>query len=267
MIGRTDGNWNSLKAKTKEQILAYIKTLNNSEREKLPSESKLSEMFGVSRVTIRTVLEDLVSEGRIIRKHGSGSYVNPVFNKIKAPLYPYEPFEKIIHDSGNKPHSRNMGITVLPASEHIAGELSLKPGDDVILSKHLFYADDLFCILCDDFIDARLLNKNDRLRLNTEISIIYKLLLERTGRSVAWDTIEITVTDTKKTPELGQYAEFSKDSLKSFLLMETTGYDTNGLPLIYSDIYYDTDYFKFGMVRKQRIDFEEYVSEKLPPKL
>jgi GntR family transcriptional regulator len=41
----------------------------------LPSERSLSDMTGASRVTIRKAIEQLVGEGLLLRKHGSGTYL------------------------------------------------------------------------------------------------------------------------------------------------------------------------------------------------
>lgn len=46
--------------------------------EKLPSEGELTEMFGVSRVTIRNALQKLTALGLIETKLGEGSYVKKV---------------------------------------------------------------------------------------------------------------------------------------------------------------------------------------------
>jgi GntR family transcriptional regulator len=43
----------------------------------LPSERDLSEMAGLSRVTVRKSIEQLVGEGVLLRKQGSGTFVAP----------------------------------------------------------------------------------------------------------------------------------------------------------------------------------------------
>jgi GntR family transcriptional regulator len=45
--------------------------------EALPSERLLSEQTGASRVTIRRAIEQLIDEGLIVRRHGSGTYLAP----------------------------------------------------------------------------------------------------------------------------------------------------------------------------------------------
>ena len=41
----------------------------------LPSERDLSEMAGISRVTVRKAIEQLIEEGVLVRKQGSGTFV------------------------------------------------------------------------------------------------------------------------------------------------------------------------------------------------
>ena len=43
----------------------------------LPSERDLTEMAGISRVTVRKGIERLIDEGLLLRKQGSGTYVAP----------------------------------------------------------------------------------------------------------------------------------------------------------------------------------------------
>ena len=45
--------------------------------ERIPSENELSQIYGISRVTVRSALNDLVSDGLLIRRKGSGTYVSP----------------------------------------------------------------------------------------------------------------------------------------------------------------------------------------------
>jgi len=60
-----------------QQIKEYI--LNNEIKpgEKLPSERELEKTLGVSRITIRKAIRDLVSEGFCFKKRGNGIFVSP----------------------------------------------------------------------------------------------------------------------------------------------------------------------------------------------
>lgn len=44
---------------------------------RLPSETELSEQYGVARVTIRRAIELLRQRGKVVTVHGRGTYVAP----------------------------------------------------------------------------------------------------------------------------------------------------------------------------------------------
>lgn len=50
----------------------------------LPSERNLSDLTGMSRVTVRKAIDTLIEEGLLFRKHGSGTFVAP---RIVAPSF------------------------------------------------------------------------------------------------------------------------------------------------------------------------------------
>ena len=61
-------------AATRDLVLDLIEQLAVGEA--IPSERQLSADFGVSRLTVRAALDDLVREGQLVRRHGSGTFVS-----------------------------------------------------------------------------------------------------------------------------------------------------------------------------------------------
>lgn len=75
--------WEKIRKKEKaayiqimEQVTEQIRKGNLQGGERLPSERKLAELFGVNRTTVVRSLEELTSMGVLIRKQGSGTFVN-----------------------------------------------------------------------------------------------------------------------------------------------------------------------------------------------
>ncbi|MDU6248599.1 MAG: GntR family transcriptional regulator, partial [Paeniclostridium sordellii] len=73
-----------------KKIENYIKDLIQSKTlkqgELIPSEKQLSEEFNVTRMTVRSALNNLVKDGYITRQRGVGSIVlaNKVYDNISA---------------------------------------------------------------------------------------------------------------------------------------------------------------------------------------
>src|ERR671934_1600535 len=61
-------------SETRDRVLDLIERLAVGEA--IPSERQLSSDLGVSRLTVRAALDDLVREGLLVRRRGSGTFVS-----------------------------------------------------------------------------------------------------------------------------------------------------------------------------------------------
>ena len=61
-------------SETREQVLDLIEQLAIGDA--IPSERQLSTDLGVSRLTVRAALDELVREGYLVRRRGSGTFVS-----------------------------------------------------------------------------------------------------------------------------------------------------------------------------------------------
>lgn len=74
-----------------QQVIDDIRDGIEAERfrpgHRIPSESELSELYGVSRITIRRAIGELAKEGFLTKKQGKGTYVNApkLTRKIRQP--------------------------------------------------------------------------------------------------------------------------------------------------------------------------------------
>src|SRR3954466_11913982 len=80
-LAHTNGR-SSKQALVRDQVLTMLDELTVGDA--LPSERRLSTELQVSRPTLRAVLDELVREGLLLRRHGSGTYVAEP--KIALPL-------------------------------------------------------------------------------------------------------------------------------------------------------------------------------------
>ena len=108
--------------------------------EALPSERLLAETLGLSRVTARSAIDQLVSQGMIVRKRGSGNYIAPM---LEQPLCQLTSFSEELLRRGYTPSSRWMErkIDLAMTDEQLA--LGLSPGAKVVRLERLRLADNV----------------------------------------------------------------------------------------------------------------------------
>jgi GntR family transcriptional regulator len=86
-----------------EELERLIKGRKLQPGEKLPSVESLTEMLGVSRSTVREALANLETQGLIVRKQGSGTFVSYTSGKgFIGGMERIEPFRQIASRAGVK---------------------------------------------------------------------------------------------------------------------------------------------------------------------
>src|SRR5687768_5873095 len=105
----------------------------------LPPERDLAEEFGVSRITVRKAIDGLVSEGLLVRRHGSGTFVR---GRVEKNFSMLTSFSEDMRARGRNPRSdwlKRMNGTVTPEE---ALTLRSSPGTPVFRFHRLRFADD-----------------------------------------------------------------------------------------------------------------------------
>lgn len=127
-----------------QQILLLISRNIHSGKLKpgdmLPPESKLCEIFGVSRTTIRLALDQLAEENLIIRRRGKGSYV--ASPKLRRNLNHLYSFTEDMKNMGIHAHSKVIQSNVIKAPGEIASTLAISKDTDVFALIRIRYADE-----------------------------------------------------------------------------------------------------------------------------
>ncbi|GCE03190.1 GntR family transcriptional regulator [Dictyobacter aurantiacus] len=106
----------------------------------IPSERELSEQYGMSRMTARQAITELVNEGLFYREQGKGTFVSR--HKITQQLLHLTGFTEDIRARGQRPSTRVLSMSMSPADEKTADYLRIKPGQLVFTLQRLRLADD-----------------------------------------------------------------------------------------------------------------------------
>ena len=98
--------------------------------DQLPTEDSLIARFGVSRITVRRAIQNLVSRGLVEIRRGKGTFV--VAPKITQDLTELSGFVEDMHAVGRKPTARVLGREIVPADATVAAQLALTRGERVV---------------------------------------------------------------------------------------------------------------------------------------
>ena len=107
---------------------------------RIPSERELSALFGVSRMTIRQALLEMIGEGSLYTRSGKGTYVAE--HKIEQPLQRLTSFTQDMAARGLRPSSRLLGADLLPAPIELAHVLAIPTGSELVRIRRLRLADE-----------------------------------------------------------------------------------------------------------------------------
>lgn len=108
--------------------------------EALPSERVLSERLAVSRATARSAIDQLVEQGLIVRKRGSGNYIAP---RLEQPLAHLTSFSEELKRRGYVPSSQWLQREIADAKTEEQLSLGLSSGAKVARLERLRLADEV----------------------------------------------------------------------------------------------------------------------------
>lgn len=107
--------------------------------QKIPSENELNRIYGISRMTVRSVLSKLVDEGLLFRVHGKGTFV--VEPKISTRSPSYQGIREQLEDQGMDIRTEMLASEHTTASARIAEALEIEIGSPIQAIRRLRYAD------------------------------------------------------------------------------------------------------------------------------
>jgi GntR family transcriptional regulator len=144
--------------------------------DKIPSEDKLQQQLGVSRVTIRKALQVLVDDEALTRIHGKGTFVTQM--GFSESVFTGGSFTDTCLKMNAKPATHIISRTFEGAKQRIAEKLGIKTGENIIHIQRLRLVDDVACILEQDYCPPNLSFLAER---ELENMSIFNLLREKLG--------------------------------------------------------------------------------------
>src|SRR5205823_4022376 len=123
---------------TRDRVLDLMESI--AVGQPIPAERQLAAELGVSRLTVRAALDELVRDGHLHRRHGSGTYVTEP--KIAQPLT-LTSFSDDMRRRGMSPGSRTLELITTTAGARLGHRLGVSPEARLIRVKRLRLADSI----------------------------------------------------------------------------------------------------------------------------
>jgi GntR family transcriptional regulator len=185
-------------SQTRDSVIDLIERLGVGRA--IPSERQLSVDLGVSRLTVRAALDELVREGFLVRRRGSGTFVREP--KIAQELT-MTSFSEDMQRRGMRPASRTLSLTTTLAGASLGRSLHVSPSEKIVVAKRLRLADGVTMAI--ETLHVRESLVPGLTAADLEQHSFYELLAERYGITIVGgiQTIEPTVTNEDESSALG----------------------------------------------------------------
>ncbi|MEW6523002.1 MAG: GntR family transcriptional regulator [Bacillota bacterium] len=208
-------------------------------QDQLPSETELVREYGVSRMTVRQAILELVNEGLLYRKRGKGTFV--ARPKITQGLYGLTSFTEDMEKRGLKPSGKVLALATVALGKDVAGLLGIEPGAPAVRLERLRLADDQPMAL--EISHLPLPRFEWILSEDLTGRSLYRLLREEHGVEFerARQTIEVVVATRYEAGVL------EVNIGAPLLKMERVAYDRKGEPVEAVKSTYRADRYKFVM--------------------
>lgn len=239
------GKYDLKSGKGASPLYAQIKDILLSDIEegvyksKIPTEKELQELFHVSRITVRQALDELVSEGYLIRERAKGTRI--LKEKITENLNTLSNFTNEMKQKKIEYTVHSVDISVEKASKPVAESLGIQEGKNVYMLHRVYYiADEPFCSLYSYLPSTLNLSVEEEVYRGS----LYEYLEKEKGIIVSksYEDIEVGFADR----EVGEDLKIQQGT--AVLFRSRRSFDQNGNHVEYVRAYYKADKYKYSLV-------------------
>ncbi|TDX45422.1 GntR family transcriptional regulator [Orenia marismortui] len=230
----------------KEKIDEKIEQGDYKPGDRLPSESKLSESFGVSRATLREALRVLEKEGKVNRQQGIGTFITEKAALFKSGIEELNSITKTIESMGLKAGTIELELEFKNEASNLAKEFDLSTEEKLAILHRTRTANGEAVAYCKDYLPYKLLAKDfSKDKITTSL---FEFLQNEVNIYITYAVADII-------PVIAD--DFLADKLElkvgdPILLLKQMHYDDRDNPVLYSKNYFRSDKFEFHVLRNRR---------------
>ncbi|HLR62817.1 MAG TPA: GntR family transcriptional regulator [Lentibacillus sp.] len=214
----------------------------------IPSETKLAKTYGVSRVTIREAIKQLVDEDILYRVQGSGTYIS--HGKIEHNILKLQGFTEEMNSLDNNPSNEILEFQIMPPPEDAQTYLHMDLDKKVYYIKRLRLADYEPLILEESFLPVDLFP-------DLSIDVMKRSKYEYiSGKGYKIDRRYGKLIPRIPHKEILNY--FNIDKNDPLLFLEAYSTFQNGTVFEYSKVYFHPHKYSFKFISSRNGDDQIY---------
>ncbi len=219
--------------------------------DKLPSESRLAELFRVNRNTVRQAISDLVTKGLLEKRNGVGSFVlaRPL-QPVKYTLQHISSFTDDMIRMGITPQTRLLHKSVIRAPDEVSEKLMLGKEKGVILTERLRLGNGIPLALERSYLPYKEFKDILKMRLTGSL---YHLLTRKFHVN-----LHRSIQTFRATALSGHDAALLEVPVRSpAIFLESIIYDSKNIPVEVLHAYHRGDQYVFEVVSgRYRVDLK-----------
>lgn len=203
--------------------------------DKLPSEDKLAEYFGVSRMTVCKALTELINNDYLTRFQGKGTFVSKM--RKEGPKLDIAGFNDSMVKKGFKINTKVFLNQLENPSKEIAKKLNIPFTQDVLHLKRLRVVNNEPIVLQDTYLNIKLCE--ELIDIDFEKNALYESIRSICKKNIirANDIIEAISADSETSKLLDIIVG------APVLLTKRTAYVENDIPIEYTYSLYRSDQY------------------------
>ena len=191
-------------------------------RERIPSELELAEQYEVSRITVRRAVEELCSDGYLVKQQGRGTFVSTPHINRQFHASTLQTFTALCADNGMKAGAHVVDRQIVPARQNEMEFFGLQKGALLLHIKRVRTADG------EPIFEENIFVPFDAYRELLTADLEDKSIFAEVGRvggtpivSAGYRTVEAVRASAEQAAELGigscWIGNFSQQKMKSLL--------------------------------------------------
>jgi len=233
-----------LYARIEAVLAAEITGGDLKDDDQLPTEDSLIARFGVSRITVRRAIQNLVNRGLVEIRRGKGTFV--AVAKITQDLKELSGFVEDMRALGRKPTARVIGKEIVTADPVVASQLALTRGERVVRIRRVRLSDGIPLSFDETYLPLEIGRKV--ITNNLRVEPIFSLLEHKYDVPLIEADYKLDAVPADR--EVAAALKVKQGS--PIFRIERTSFSTGSRPVDYEKLHYRGDIVRFAtrLVRK-----------------